>query len=87
MDTGGAGEWAQTVGRKKEPYRRPPERWAESEILGMIRRHVEERKAGRGIKGEEGQGGEVGKGKGEMGLGRMPPVRSFEGVSGGSVVE
>ncbi|KAF8244537.1 DUF339-domain-containing protein [Wilcoxina mikolae CBS 423.85] len=34
-------EWAQTVGRKKEPYRPPPSRWRDSEILKMIREHVE----------------------------------------------
>ncbi|RPB22523.1 DUF339-domain-containing protein [Terfezia boudieri ATCC MYA-4762] len=74
MDTSGAGEWAQTVGRRKEPYRRPPERWRNSEILFMIRRHVEERKAGSGMKGEEGKK----EGKEGSGLGQMPPVRTFE---------
>ncbi|CAZ81564.1 unnamed protein product [Tuber melanosporum] len=62
----GQGEWAQTVGRKKEPYRPPPGRWAESEMLGMLRRHVKER-----AKVTDG-GREVRKG-----LGRMPDVRVF----------
>lgn len=62
LDTG-AGEWAHTVGRKKEPYRRPPEQWVHSEILAMIRKHVEERKAGEETAGR--------------GLGRMPPMRDI----------
>ncbi|KAG0639357.1 Flavinator of succinate dehydrogenase-domain-containing protein [Tuber brumale] len=62
----GQGEWAQTVGRKKEPYRPPPKRWAESEMLGMLRRHVKER-----ARVTDG-GREVRKG-----LGRMPDVRAF----------
>ncbi|KAF8423396.1 TPR repeat protein-like protein [Tirmania nivea] len=83
MDTSGDGEWAQTVGRRKEPYRRPPERWINSEILRMIRRHVEERKAGSGMKGEEGKK----EGKKGSGLGQMPPVRNFEGRGVVVVVE
>lgn len=54
-------EWAQTVGRKREPYRPPPSRWRDSEILEMIREHVESRKGKRA-----GEGKDVG------GLGRMP---------------
>ena len=69
MDTTGAGEWAQTVGKKKEPYRLPPEKWRNSEILMMIRRHVERKKA-------SGSGSGAGM-KVEGGLGRMPPVRQF----------
>lgn len=57
------GEWAQTVGRKREPYRRPPERWYGSEILEMLRKHVRERA------GNAERGG--------MGLGRMPNVKRF----------
>ncbi|KAF8476246.1 Flavinator of succinate dehydrogenase-domain-containing protein [Kalaharituber pfeilii] len=37
MDSSRAGEWAQTIGKKREPYRRPPERWINSDILKMIR--------------------------------------------------
>jgi len=62
----GQGEWAQTVGRKKEPYRPPPKRWAGSEMLEMLRRHVKER---------SGDAGGVRKIK--KGLGRMPDVRAF----------
>ncbi|RPA96529.1 DUF339-domain-containing protein [Choiromyces venosus 120613-1] len=62
----GQGEWAQTVGRKKEPYRPPPERWAGSEMLEMLRTHVKQRA------GNRNGGKEIRKG-----LGRMPDVRAF----------
>jgi len=62
----GQGEWAQTVGRKKEPYRPPPKRWAGSEMLEMLRRHVKER-----------SGNADGVRKIKKGLGRMPDVRAF----------
>ena len=43
------GEWAQTVGTFKPAYRPVPARWRDSEILGMLRRHVEARRgAGKG---------------------------------------
>jgi succinate dehydrogenase flavin-adding protein (antitoxin of CptAB toxin-antitoxin module) len=35
-----SGEWAQTVGAFKAAYRPVPERWAESEILAILRNHV-----------------------------------------------
>ncbi|KAA8906729.1 Flavinator of succinate dehydrogenase-domain-containing protein [Sphaerosporella brunnea] len=54
------GEWAQTVGRKREPYRPPPSRWRDSEILKMVRKHVDVRK------------GREAKGTTQGGLGRMP---------------
>lgn len=38
-----AGEWAQTVGRVREPYRPPPSRWSSSEILALLREHVKAR--------------------------------------------
>lgn len=62
---GPVGEWAQTVGRVKEPYRPPPSRWKDSEILTMLRAHVKKR-AGSKEGGEE-----------RKGLGRMPDVRQF----------
>ncbi|TGZ85283.1 DUF339-domain-containing protein [Ascodesmis nigricans] len=63
---GPVGEWAQTVGRSKEPYRPPPSRWADSEILRLIRAHVESKKGPDGtIKGKLG------------GLGRMPEIKRF----------
>lgn len=63
---GPVGEWAQTVGRVKEPYRSPPSRWRDSEILGMLRTHVKARA------GDTGGGEQLGRG-----LGRMPDVRKF----------
>lgn len=62
----GQGEWAQTVGRKKEPYRPPPKRWAGSEMLEMLRRHVKERSG-------DADGVRIIR----KGLGRMPDVRAF----------
>lgn len=54
-------EWVQTVGRNREPYRPPPSRWRDSEMLKMLRQHIETRKRRQGgIQGEPG------------GLGRMP---------------
>lgn len=58
---GPVGEWVQTVGRVREPYRPPPSRWIDSEILGLLRAHVKAR----------AEGGE------KTGLGRMPDVRMF----------
>lgn len=63
---GPVGEWAQTVGRVKEPYRPPPSRWRDSEILAMLRAHVKSR-AGNTDGGEQLR----------RGLGRMPDVRRF----------
>lgn len=57
------GEWVQTVGRVKEPYRPPPARWSDSEILRMLRAHVEARAVG---------------GERQSGMGRMPDVRVYE---------
>lgn len=61
---GPVGEWAQTVGRVKEPYRPPPSRWRDSEILSMLREHVRSRRGGA-------LGGRP------QGLGMMPDVRQF----------
>lgn len=77
------GEWAQTIGTFKPAYRPVPKRWANSEILAMLRKHVLERSAG-GIHEEEGAKVE-GKGLaqgvsgiGGGGLGRMPEVQNFD---------
>lgn len=56
------GEWVQAVGRSREPYRPPPSRWADSEILRMIRQHVAEGKAKKGSDSKRG------------GLGSMPAL-------------
>jgi hypothetical protein len=51
----GSGEWAQTVGTFRPAYRPVPLRWKDSEILVMLRRHVQKRSGG-GIQGEETEG-------------------------------
>lgn len=79
-----SGEWAQTVGTFKPAYRPVPQRWKNSEILAMLRKHVIDRSAGgvhehstvqvggkelgQGVKGTGGGGG----------LGRMPDVQNFD---------
>lgn len=68
-----SGEWAQTVGTFKPAYRPVPQRWKESEVLKLLRRHVRERSAG-GILDDVKA---VPKSKG-TGLGRMPDVQVFE---------
>lgn len=40
------GEWAQTVGTFKPAYRPVPQRWKNSEILSLLRKHVKGRSAG-----------------------------------------
>jgi succinate dehydrogenase flavin-adding protein (antitoxin of CptAB toxin-antitoxin module) len=37
------GEWAQTVGTFKPAYRPVPSRWKDSEVLNLLRKHVEEK--------------------------------------------
>lgn len=51
----GKDEWAQTVGKTKVPFRPIPDRWRDSEILKLLRQHVEDRKAG-GKMGTKGLG-------------------------------
>ncbi|KAI3322476.1 DUF339-domain-containing protein [Xylariaceae sp. AK1471] len=43
-----AGEWAQTVGTFKPAYRPVPARWADSEILRLLREHVRARAGEKG---------------------------------------
>ncbi|KAM5433886.1 Succinate dehydrogenase assembly factor 2 mitochondrial [Microsporum ferrugineum] len=62
-----SGEWAQTVGAFKPAYRPVPQRWADSDILSLLRQHVLSKKAGDG--GVKGSGG---------GLGRMPNIELFK---------
>ena len=69
-----SGEWAQTVGTFKPAYRPVPSRWKGSEILSLLRKHVQERKAG-GIVEVGGEGGASEAGKG---LGMMPPIQNFD---------
>jgi succinate dehydrogenase flavin-adding protein (antitoxin of CptAB toxin-antitoxin module) len=68
----GEGEWAQTVGTFKPAYRPVPSRWKGSEILSLLRKHVNERTAGGVI---EGEGSEKVEGKG---LGMMPDIKNFD---------
>ncbi|KAL2255584.1 hypothetical protein VTK26DRAFT_3065 [Humicola hyalothermophila] len=42
------GEWAQTVGTFKPAYRPVPARWKDSEVLRMLRAHVESRRGSGG---------------------------------------
>jgi hypothetical protein len=62
------GEWAQTVGAFKPAYRPVPKRWANSEILALLRQHVRDKMA-TGSVGSTERGG---------GLGRMPDVQIFD---------
>ena len=78
-----SGEWAQTVGTFKPSYRPVPQRWKNSEILSMLRKHVIDRSAG-GVHEEpkaevQGKGlSQSIKGIGGGGLGTMPDVRNFD---------
>lgn len=81
------GEWAQTVGTFKPAYRPVPQRWKDSEILAMLRKHVKDRSAGgvlgegRDANGGEGlavDGSDRKKGGSGGGLGFMPNLRSFD---------
>jgi succinate dehydrogenase flavin-adding protein (antitoxin of CptAB toxin-antitoxin module) len=68
-----SGEWAQTVGTFKPAYRPVPQRWKDSEVLKMLRKHVKERSAGGVL--EDVEATPQGKGSG---LGRMPDVQRFD---------
>jgi succinate dehydrogenase flavin-adding protein (antitoxin of CptAB toxin-antitoxin module) len=81
------GEWAQTVGTFKPAYRPVPSRWKDSEILKMLRQHVNDKSAGGVMEGETGveeQGlAQHVKGTGGGGLGMMPEIKSFDGKGEG----
>jgi len=70
------GEWAQTVGTFKPAYRPVPQRWKNSEILSMLRKHVIDRSAG----GIHVAGGEEVKEEGKQGkgMGFMPELKNFD---------
>ncbi|KAL8731015.1 MAG: hypothetical protein Q9166_003666 [cf. Caloplaca sp. 2 TL-2023] len=78
-----SGEWAQTVGTYKPAYRPVPQRWKNSEILSMLRKHVLDRSAG-GVHEDssvkvEGEGlAQSVQGTGGGGLGRMPDVKNMD---------
>ncbi|ATY61714.1 TPR repeat [Cordyceps militaris] len=48
----GTGEWAQTVGTFKPAYRPVPQRWADSEVLALLRAHVRD----KSVDGGDGKG-------------------------------
>lgn len=78
-----SGEWAQTVGTFKPAYRPVPARWQDSEILIMLRKHVEEKSAGGVSTGRADVAGEgleqSVKGTGGGGLGFMPKLKDVRG--------
>ena len=69
------GEWAQTVGTFKPAYRPVPQRWKNSEILSMLRKHVVNRSAGAPVLEQQGN---VSKDKKGGGLGFMPDLKNFD---------
>lgn len=71
------GEWAQTVGTFKPAYRPVPQRWKNSEILSLLRKHVIDRSAGGVEITGEGPAPEVHHPKGG-GLGFMPELKNFD---------
>lgn len=68
-----SGEWAQTVGTFKPHYRPVPQRWKESDVLKLLRKHVRERSAGGVLDDVDAAPGTKG-----SGLGRMPEVQVFD---------
>lgn len=65
-----SGEWAQTHGAFKAAYRPVPSRWADSDVLRLLRQHVRDKSSHgfRSAKEKKTSGG---------GLGRMPNVQVF----------
>lgn len=76
------GEWAQTWGTFKPQYRPVPQRWKNSEILSMLRKHVIDRSAGSVMEDKmdgEVEGQTISKSRqGGSGLGMMPELRNFD---------
>ncbi|ETI19258.1 hypothetical protein G647_09090 [Cladophialophora carrionii CBS 160.54] len=70
-----SGEWAQTVGTFKPAYRPVPQRWKDSEVLSLLRRHVKARSAGGVLENVEDAANTKPSGSG---LGRMPEVQTFD---------
>jgi hypothetical protein len=69
-----SGEWAQTVGAFKPAYRPVPQRWKDSEVLGLLRKHVKARSAGGVLENVKEAANTKASGSG---LGRMPDVQTF----------
>jgi succinate dehydrogenase flavin-adding protein (antitoxin of CptAB toxin-antitoxin module) len=78
-----AHEWAQTVGTFKPAYRPVPKRWQGSEILAMLRQHVQERSAEGVIGRGDGSatatmaGGKTKSKRTGEGMAFMPPLPDF----------
>ncbi|CAK7201171.1 Succinate dehydrogenase assembly factor 2 mitochondrial [Sporothrix eucalyptigena] len=73
-------EWAQTVGTFKPTYRPVPARWQGSEILAMLRQHVQERSAEGVIGRDDGSAKATITGKAKQtgeGMAFMPPLPDF----------
>ena len=70
-----SGEWAQTVGAFKPAYRPVPQRWKNSDVLSLLRKHVKARSAGGVL---ENMKGAVNAQATASGLGRMPEVQVFD---------
>ncbi|EGP92615.1 unnamed protein product [Zymoseptoria tritici ST99CH_3D7] len=73
----GTGEWAQTVGTFKPAYRPVPQRWKNSEILSLLRKHVIDRSAGSVHIAGKDTSNMDGERKGG-GLGFMPDLKNFD---------
>ncbi|EPE05005.1 tpr repeat protein [Ophiostoma piceae UAMH 11346] len=69
-----AHEWAQTVGTFKPTYRPVPERWQGSEILALLRKHVQERSADGVIGRSDGSAQATLGGQKKKGMAFMPPL-------------
>ncbi|KAH8702092.1 TPR repeat protein [Talaromyces proteolyticus] len=65
-----SGEWAQTIGAFKPAYRPVPSRWAESEVLALLRQHVQDKSATGFHAAKQRKRG--------SGLGRMPEIKVFD---------
>lgn len=68
-----SGEWAQTIGAFKPAYRPVPSRWADSEVLALLRKHVQDKSATGFHAAKQRK-----RGTGGSGLGRMPDVKVFD---------
>lgn len=70
------GEWANTVGTFKPAYRPVPQRWKNSEVLALLRKHVQDRSAGVVL--DNGAPPPSPSERKAGGLGFMPPLQLFD---------
>ncbi|KKK16594.1 hypothetical protein P175DRAFT_0504375 [Aspergillus ochraceoroseus IBT 24754] len=66
-----SGEWSQTIGAFKAAYRPVPSRWADSDVLSLLRQHVRDNSA-------TGFHAAKNRRTGGPGLNRMPNIQIFE---------